>query len=184
MRHRYERLQIFFHTHGSKAVFMARFIAGVRFMAGPMAGAAGMPFFRFLGWNVLGAIVWCTLVVTIGYLVGDELYRVTEMAHHAQRWIALVAICLSSCFGFSGGAKRASRSHLGLNPRRSHQENLASVSRGLLALLALCVLVGWTPREVLKLHYLQGFVPRTRAIFSPANIAVAPVSRRPRFRNP
>ena len=91
MRHRYERLQVFFHTHGSKAVFMARFIAGVRFMAGPMAGAAGMPFLRFLGWNLLGAIVWCRTVVTIGYLVGDELYRVTEMAHHAQRWIALAA---------------------------------------------------------------------------------------------
>jgi membrane protein DedA with SNARE-associated domain len=98
IRHRYERLQIFFHTHGSKAVFMARFIAGVRFMAGPMAGAAGMPFVRFLGWNVLGAIVWCTTVVTIGYLVGDELYRVAEMAHHAQRWIALAALLL--CVGF------------------------------------------------------------------------------------
>jgi membrane protein DedA with SNARE-associated domain len=100
IRQRYERLQLFFHTHGSKAVFMARFIAGVRFMAGPMAGAAGMPFFRFLGWNVLGAIVWCTTVVTIGYLVGDELYRVTEMAHHAQRWIALAALLLCFLFWF------------------------------------------------------------------------------------
>jgi membrane protein DedA with SNARE-associated domain len=94
MRQRYERLQLFFHTHGSKAVFMARFIAGVRFMAGPMAGAAGMPFFRFLGWNMLGAIIWCALIVTLGYLVGDELYRAAEMAHHAQRWIALAALLL------------------------------------------------------------------------------------------
>lgn len=47
MRTRYERLQLF-QTHGSKAVFMARFITGVRFMAGPMAGACGMPFFQFL----------------------------------------------------------------------------------------------------------------------------------------
>ena len=54
MRTRYDRLQLFFRTHGSKAVFMARFITGVRFMAGPMAGACGMPFFQFLGWNVLG----------------------------------------------------------------------------------------------------------------------------------
>lgn len=94
--HRYERLRMFFHTHGSKAVFMARFIAGVRFMAGPMAGAAGMPFLRFLGWNLLGAIMWSTLVVTIGYLVGDEVYRVTEYAHHAQRWIALAVMLI--CF--------------------------------------------------------------------------------------
>ena len=93
VRDRYDRLQTFFYTHGPKAVFMARFIAGARFMAGPMAGAAGMPFLRFLAWNVLGALLWCTLVVTVGYLVGDELYRVAMLAHSATRW-ALLAIVL------------------------------------------------------------------------------------------
>ncbi|MGO9449473.1 MAG: DedA family protein [Candidatus Binataceae bacterium] len=88
-RHRYDRLQVFFRTHGSKAVFMARFIAGVRFMAGPVAGAAGMPFLRFLGWNVSGAFVWCFLVVTVGYLLGDELVRVADMIYLASRWLAL-----------------------------------------------------------------------------------------------
>src|SRR5215813_88610 len=93
-RHPYDRLQTFFNTHGSKAVFMARFIAGVRFMAGPMAGAAGMPFLRFFGWNVLGAITWCSIVVTVGYLVGDELYRVIEVAHLASRWVVIAAVLL------------------------------------------------------------------------------------------
>jgi membrane protein DedA with SNARE-associated domain len=91
MRARYERLQLFFQTHGSKAVFMARFIAGVRFMAGPMAGACGMPFFQFLGWNVLGALVWCSLVVTVGYLIGDELDPALAMAHQVSRWIGVAA---------------------------------------------------------------------------------------------
>ncbi|HEY6395246.1 MAG TPA: DedA family protein [Candidatus Binataceae bacterium] len=95
-RYRYDRLQLFFQTHGSKAVFMARFIAGVRFMAGPMAGAAGMRFWQFLGWNVLGALVWCSLVVTVGYLVGDELYRAVEMAHLASRWAAVIALLLGA----------------------------------------------------------------------------------------
>jgi len=90
-RHRYDRLQVFFETHGSKAVFMARFIAGVRFMAGPMAGAAGMHFWRFLGWNVLGALVWCSVIVTIGYLVGGEIYRVARVTHAASRWVAFGA---------------------------------------------------------------------------------------------
>jgi len=95
LRTRYDRLQLFFQTHGSKAVFMARFITGARFMAGPMAGACGMPFFQFLGWNVLGAIVWCSLVVTVGYLVGDELYRAMKMAHQASRWIGLAAFAVA-----------------------------------------------------------------------------------------
>lgn len=100
IRYRYDQVQVFFQTHGSKAIFMARFIAGVRFMAGPMAGAAGMPFFRFLGWNVLGAIVWCSLIVTVGYLVGDELYRVAGMAHSASRWIALGVVVIAVALYF------------------------------------------------------------------------------------
>jgi membrane protein DedA with SNARE-associated domain len=94
LRARYERLQVFFQLHGSKAVFMARFIAGVRFMAGPMAGACKMPFLQFLGWNVLGAMLWCSVVVSIGYLLGDELYQVVAVAHQATRWIALGAAVL------------------------------------------------------------------------------------------
>ncbi|HUO05332.1 MAG TPA: DedA family protein [Candidatus Binataceae bacterium] len=94
LRPRYDRLQIFFQSHGSKAVFMARFIAGVRFMAGPMAGACGMPFWQFLGWNVLGAITWCTMVVTVGYLAGDELYPMLAMAHQASAWIAVGAVLI------------------------------------------------------------------------------------------
>ena len=89
VRRRYDRLQDFFKAHGAKAVFMARFVAGARFLAGPMAGAAGMSFVRFLGWNMLGALVWCLLVISVGYLVGDELEAVAHVFHLATQWIAL-----------------------------------------------------------------------------------------------
>lgn len=98
VRNRYERLQVFFKTHGSKAVFMARFIAGARFMAGPMAGAAGMRFWRFLGWNILGAVTWCSLVITVGYLVGDELEWVAHVAHRASHWLAVAAFLVLAGF--------------------------------------------------------------------------------------
>jgi membrane protein DedA with SNARE-associated domain len=89
VRSRYQRLQAFFKTHGSKAVFMARFVAGARFLAGPMAGAAGMSFIRFLGWNLSGALIWCSLIITIGYLVGDEFEWVAHEMHAAGYWVAL-----------------------------------------------------------------------------------------------
>ena len=94
VRSRIERLRTFFDQHGSKAVFMARFVAGARFLAGPMAGAAGMPFLRFLGWNVMGALIWCSLMVTIGYLVGDEIWRAVGLVHWSARWIALGAFLI------------------------------------------------------------------------------------------
>lgn len=101
-----ERLETFFQTHGSKAVFMARFITGVRFMAGPMAGAAGMGFWRFLGWNLLGAMIWCTLVVTIGYLVGDELEWVARETHRAFLWIGIAIVVALGAGWFFGWRKR------------------------------------------------------------------------------
>ncbi|HEY2523707.1 MAG TPA: DedA family protein [Candidatus Binataceae bacterium] len=95
VRRRIAQLHLFFDQHGSKAVFMARFIAGARFLAGPMAGAAGMPFWRFLGWNVMGAFIWCSLMVTIGYLVGDEVWRAARFVHWGARWIALGALLIA-----------------------------------------------------------------------------------------
>ena len=53
-----------------------------------------MPFWRFLGWNLLGAIIWCTLIVTIGYLVGDELEWVAKEAHRAFLWIGIAIVLL------------------------------------------------------------------------------------------
>jgi membrane protein DedA with SNARE-associated domain len=94
VRGRYTQIHEFFDSHGSKAVFMARFIAGARFMAGPMAGAAGMPFWRFLGWNIFGALIWCPLIITIGYLVGDEFAWVAGVVHRAGHWMALAALLI------------------------------------------------------------------------------------------
>jgi membrane protein DedA with SNARE-associated domain len=94
LRRRLDQVRVFFDQHGAKAVFMARFIAGARFMAGPMAGAAGMPFLRFLAWNLAGAIVWCALMVSIGYLVGDEIWRAVDVIHSGVRWIAVTILLI------------------------------------------------------------------------------------------
>ncbi len=64
----------FFRDHGDQTVFLARFVAGLRFLAGPLAGAAGMPFRRFFLFNLTGAVVWIGVVVGLGYLFGAHLH--------------------------------------------------------------------------------------------------------------
>ena len=51
-------MQDFVARRGVLAVFIARFVPGLRFMAGPLAGALGMPFPRFFGANMLGALTY------------------------------------------------------------------------------------------------------------------------------
>ena len=61
-------------------------------MAGPLAGAAGMPFWSFLGWNLLGACVWCSLIVTLGYFLGNQLDFVVHLVKKGGYWIAAAVL--------------------------------------------------------------------------------------------
>jgi membrane protein DedA with SNARE-associated domain len=89
LRQRYDRLQTFFRAHGNKAVFLARFVVGARSMTGPIAGAAGMGFWRFLVWNLLAACLWCPMLITVAYFLGDKLDWLTRVAQSASCWIAV-----------------------------------------------------------------------------------------------
>lgn len=71
-------MQDFVARRGALAVFVARFVPGLRFMAGPLAGALGMPFPRFFGANLLGALTYVPIVVGLGYAIGYGLGEYVE----------------------------------------------------------------------------------------------------------
>ena len=58
--------------HGGATVFWARYIFGLRTVAGPVAGALGMEWRRFLIFNALGACTWVTTISLAGYLFASE----------------------------------------------------------------------------------------------------------------
>ena len=66
---RLERVSAFMARYGGFAVFAARFVAGVRFLAGPVAGATGMRPRTFIVANTLGALVYVPYAVGLGYAV-------------------------------------------------------------------------------------------------------------------
>ncbi len=60
----------FFKAHGGKTVFIARFVAILRFTAALLAGATRMPWWRFFFWNAAGGICWATAVGLLAYYGG------------------------------------------------------------------------------------------------------------------
>lgn len=76
-----------FQRRGAAAVFFARFIAGLRVLAGPLAGVLKMRWRKFLIFNALGALAWVTVITTLGYFFGTALESVLR---HASWVIALV----------------------------------------------------------------------------------------------
>ena len=85
--------ELFFKKHGPVTVFLARFITGMRTIAGPLAGTLGMPWTKFVLFNFLGAAVWGTATASIGYLLGSQLDRAVRIMAHANVFIVASALC-------------------------------------------------------------------------------------------
>jgi membrane protein DedA with SNARE-associated domain len=96
---RLETMLGFVQRRGPLAVFVARFVPGVRFAAGPLAGALGMPFPSFLIANVAGAAIYVPVMVAAGYAVGygfgTYVERLRYAAGEVERIVlALVLLCV------------------------------------------------------------------------------------------
>jgi membrane protein DedA with SNARE-associated domain len=67
-----EKGEPFFDRHGPKAVFLGRWILGLRVWASWLAGITRMPWPSFLLWNAAGGITWAITVGVAAYLIGDS----------------------------------------------------------------------------------------------------------------
>jgi len=67
-----EKGEPFFERHGPKAVFLGRWILGLRVWASWLAGITHMRWPSFLFWNAAGGITWAVTVGLAAYLIGDS----------------------------------------------------------------------------------------------------------------
>lgn len=72
-RRQIEWLKRFMHRHGHRAIFYARFVAGLRALVYLTAGSLGVRPLRFFLYDLAGAVISVPIVVTLGYLFGNEL---------------------------------------------------------------------------------------------------------------
>src|SRR3989449_4071023 len=70
-----ERGEQIFARYGSVTVFFARFVFGMRIIAGPLAGVLRMPWRKFLLFHFLGALLWVTVIAGAGYMFGQHWRR-------------------------------------------------------------------------------------------------------------
>jgi membrane protein DedA with SNARE-associated domain len=78
-----------FGRYGAVTILFARFVFGMRVIAGPMAGVLRMPWKKFAIFNLMGAALWVTVISCVGYSFGS---RWNVLMHFMKRFdLALVA---------------------------------------------------------------------------------------------
>ena len=70
----------FFDRHGPKAVFLGRWVTGLRITAAWMAGVTRMSWPTFVFWNALGGIAWATSIGLLAYFVGHSAETIIHVA--------------------------------------------------------------------------------------------------------
>jgi undecaprenyl-diphosphatase len=72
----------FVRRRGPHAVFIGRFTTALRVLVPGLAGMAELPYPQFLLFNALGAVVWGTGFVLLGYFAGEAWERFAADASH------------------------------------------------------------------------------------------------------
>ena len=87
-----ERGEQLFARYGSVTIFFARFVFGLRIIAGPLAGVLRMPWRKFMVFNFLGAALWVTVIAGAGYLFGQHWERLQEGIKQVDTSVAILLL--------------------------------------------------------------------------------------------
>jgi undecaprenyl-diphosphatase len=84
----------FFARHGPKAVFLGRWVAGLRIAAAWLAGINRMHWLTFAFWNALGGLAWATSVGLLAYYLGptaEQIFKTVGLVGVAVAALAIIA---------------------------------------------------------------------------------------------
>jgi membrane protein DedA with SNARE-associated domain/rhodanese-related sulfurtransferase len=83
-----------FSRHGVRLLLVSKFLFGVDAVAAPMSGISRISIPRFLIFDAVGAILWSSVYVALGYIFSDQLDCVAEYTAKLARLLAVVGIAV------------------------------------------------------------------------------------------
>ena len=87
-----DRAERFFDRHGEISTLLGRMLPVVRHLISIPAGIARMSLPRFVLFTGLGAFLWCTILATIGYVLGqhEDVLSNLDVQHYVSRALVYV----------------------------------------------------------------------------------------------
>ena len=86
------RAHDFYETYGGKTVILARFIPIIRTFCPPVAGAAQMPYHRYVIYDIFGGTFWVGSMILGGYFLGRSVPHISQRIHYVIAVVIFVSL--------------------------------------------------------------------------------------------
>jgi len=87
-----QRAHNFYEKYGGRAVILARFVPIIRTFCPPMAGAAKMPYSRYLAFDIFGGIFWVGTMILGSYFLGRLVPNIAQRIHYVIAVVIFLSI--------------------------------------------------------------------------------------------
>jgi membrane-associated protein len=94
-----KRAHDFYEKYGGKTVILARFAPIIRTFCPPVAGAARMPYSRYVTYDIFGGIIWVGSMIMGGYLLGRSIPNIGQKIHYVLA-VVIVLSLMPAAIGF------------------------------------------------------------------------------------
>src|SRR6266850_638642 len=91
-RNHLQRAHDFYEKYGGRAVIFARFVPIIRTFCPPVAGAAKMPYVRYLMFDICGGILWVGAMILGGYALGSSVPNIGERIHYVIAVVVVLSV--------------------------------------------------------------------------------------------
>ncbi len=87
-----------FNKYGSFMVFLGRLVPLFRTLISFPAGAVKMPLAKFVGYTAAGCLVWNTILVYLGFLLGENWNEVAGFSHYLIIIVVIVVVIILALY--------------------------------------------------------------------------------------
>ena len=104
-----EKADNWFDTKGNKTVFFCRFIPIVRSLISIPAGMSEMPLGKFFLYTTFGSLIWNTLLIVIGAIVGEKwqsILNIFDTYSHIVLILLIIIFVIGVCIFYYSKNKK------------------------------------------------------------------------------
>ncbi|MGH7663173.1 MAG: DedA family protein [Gemmatimonadaceae bacterium] len=88
------RLRVMYGKYGLGAIFLSRFLPGVRALVPPLAGSLGIPAGRALAMMALASGIWYAVITWLAFRIGSSWDALLSTIQSASMWVGIAAAAL------------------------------------------------------------------------------------------